>query len=519
MTSLRALAFTVAIVLMTGRDAMVFAQQISAFGPVRSDVSPVLRGIRVLAATPQGQERPRELRQLPPLPIPQGPLAAQADPQTTVSAFLAIDTPTVFDGIGASSGYQAQYAPPDTVGAAGTTQFVQWVNTSFAVFDKGSGAALYGPVPGSTLWRGFGGKCETSNDGDPVVLFDRVAQRWIMSQFSVRTTPYLQCIAVSTTADATGSYARYAYQFNDLNDYGKFGIWGDGYYSTYYLFKGNNFVGTRACGFNRAAMLTAVPAAMVCFDIPRAHVGVLPADAEGSTLPASSQPALFVGLSVNALAIWRFKVDWVTPKLSTVTGPDFIPVDRFRQALCGGMTCVPQPSTSQKLDTLGDRLMFRLSYRSFAGTETLVVTHSVMVNDGDGTRSGVRWYELRSSATQYAVAQSGTLAPPGAWRWMSSAALDKEGNLLVGYSVSSSADFPSARFAGRSPADPSNTLSGETPVLAGTRAQAGNRWGDYTSMTLDPTDDCTFWFTGQHVQAGTGGWSTFVARTRFQSCK
>jgi hypothetical protein len=498
-----------------------FGQAITVIQPERFDVSQSLRDIAPTLAVPQGQERVPDLRRLPPLP--RGQRGRSAAPslinQTAFAAPLPIEEPFGFDGIGASNGYSVLLAPPDTVGAAGTTQYVQWVNTSFAVFDKETGKSLYGPASGNTIWRGFGGKCEAANEGDPVVLFDAASKRWIMSQFSVRTPPYMQCVAVSTTEDAAGQYARYAYRFPAFNDYGKFGVWGDGYYATFNIFKAT-FDRTTACAIDRQAALAALKALLVCFDIPKKFRGILPVDAQSPNVPSTNTPGLFVGLDVDSLVLWRFAVNWSDPAKSKVIGPQVIPVAPFDQALCNGdQACVPQKGTRDKLDTLGDRLMYRAAYSDLGTRQAIIVTHSVNVGSANELRSGVRWYELNVQGSDLNLAQQGTLAASNRWRWMSSAAVDRAGNMLLGYSASSPNEFPSIWFAGRRASDPPGQLLGETAVRIGANAQPGERWGDYSSMTVDPSDGCTFWFTGQYIDATHFGWSTFIARTRFTECK
>ena len=194
-----------------------------------------------------------------------------------------------FEGLGQGEyGFTPNAAPPDTNASVGSTQVVEWVNESFAVFDKATGALVYGPAAGNTLWTGFGGGCATNNDGDPVVHFDRIAQRWIFTQFSVSTTPYLQCVAVSTTADATSAYNRYSFQMPNFNDYPKLAVWPDAYYMTFNMFSGNSFVGGRACALNSAAMRAGTAAVAVCFQLSSNFGGLLPADLDGATLPPTA---------------------------------------------------------------------------------------------------------------------------------------------------------------------------------------------------------------------------------------
>ena len=332
--------------------------------------------------------------------------AAQTKPISSAAA------PTVaglgFDGVGngftgPQGSFSVRSAPPDTTGAAGATQYVQWVNTSFAVFDKSTGAAVYGPVAGNTLFTGMPNACATSNDGDPVVLYDKQAGRWVMMQFAVPTGgPYYQCVAVSQTSDAMGSWNRYAFQYTGFNDYPKAGVWPDAYYVSYNIFNGNSFGGAKVCALDRASMLTGAAATQQCFQLSTSYGGLLPSDLDGSIQPAAGTPNFFVNIATNKLNLWKFSVNWATPASSTFTGPTAIAVSSFAAA-CGGGTCVPQSGTSQQLDSLADRAMYRLAYRRFAdGHDALVVNHAVKVgatNKPTSGYSGTRWYELRNPNT------------------------------------------------------------------------------------------------------------------------
>ncbi len=453
-------------------------------------------------------------------------LAAQ---RGAASSPLAAATPGLgFDGVGngftgPQGAYTVQSAPPDTTGAIGRTQYVQWVNSSFAVFDKTSGNAVYGPVAGNTLWTGFGGKCETQNDGDPIVQYDKAADRWVMTQFAVPTGgPFFECVAVSQTSDATGAYNRYAFQYSGFNDYPKLGVWPDAYYITFNMFSTSNaFTGTKVCAYDRAAMLAGRAATQQCVDLGVNYGGVLPADLDGSTPPPAGSPNYLISVGTNNLNFWKFKVDWATPSNTRVTGPTAIPVAAFNAA-CGGGTCIPQPGTTQQLDSLADRMMFRFAYRNFGDHESLLASHSVQAGT---TASAVRWYEIRNPSGTPTIYQQSSYAPDSTSRWMGSVAMDKQGNMAAGYSVSSSTVKPSLRYATRLATDAINTLSNETTIVAGNGSQlpsgtkALSRWGDYTHMSIDPVDDCTFWYTGQYLKAnGSFNWSTRITSFKLPSC-
>ena len=454
------------------------------------------------------------------------PVVDRAAQNGAVVAPAVAATPGLgFDGVGSGftgpqGTFTVQSAPPDTTGAVGRTQYVQWVNSSFAVFNKSTGAVVYGPVPGNTLWSGFGGVCETRNDGDPIVQYDKAADRWIMTQFAVPTNgPFMQCMAVSQTSDATGGYNRYAFQYTGFNDYPKLGVWPDAYYITFNMFNaaGTAFLGSQVCAYNRAAMLAGTAATQQCVQLSSAFGGVLPADLDGSTAPPASSPNYLINGGTNNLNLWKFKVDWATPANTRLTGPTSIPVTAFNVA-CGGATCIPQPGTTQQLDSLSDRMMYRLAYRNFGDHESLVVTHSVQAGT---TPSAIRWYEIRNPNGTPTVFQQSSYAPDTGSRWMGSVAMDKMGNMAVGYSISSSTIKPSLRYSTRLATDPLNTLSNETTVVAGGGSQLAtlSRWGDYTQMSVDPIDDCTFWYTGQYLKVnGTFNWSTRIASFKMPNC-
>jgi hypothetical protein len=500
------------------------------FSDVHHDVSPAVRDMPTIDQGNTGaaghikhEAEPVRRIPLPPgMGTPQQGATGDAATQSAVFAPAAALAPTLnlgFDGLGnASLGFTVTSAPPDTNGAVGLNQYVQWVNTSFAVFDKTTGAKIAGPTAGNTLWAGFGGGCQTNNDGDPIVLYDKAANRWVFAQFSVSTTPFLQCVAVSTTSDATGTFNRYSFQYSNFDDYPKMGVWSDAYYTTFNMFNGttNAFVGADACAYDRTAMLNGQPATQVCFQQGTSVGGLLPSDLDGTTAPPAGSPNFLLFFGTNNLNLFKFHVNFATPSASTFTGPTVIPVTAF-SPLCNGGTCVVQPGTTNKLDSLADRLMYRLAYRNFGNHESLVVNHSVTA----GSSGGVRWYEIQNPNGTPVVAQQSTFAPDAAFRWMGSIAMDQSGDMAMGYSVSSSTINPSVRFTGRTPSDPVNTMETETSIIAGTGSQTGTltRWGDYSAITVDPVDDCTFWYTTEYMKtSGTFNWNTRIANFKFPNC-
>ncbi len=483
---------------------------------VHHDISPPL--VEMIRNARPGKHEQSEAEPRRSIPLPPGLRPLLEDPvrQQTMLGFspqLGLN----FEGLGDGQyNFWVEYVPPDTNGAVGETQYVQWVNTYFAVFDKGSGALVAGPTPGNTLWSGFGGGCEIDNDGDPIVLYDKLANRWVMGQFSVSTSPYLQCIAVSLSADATGQWYRYSFQYSYFDDYPKMGVWPDAYYETFNMFEDDDFVGADACAYDRTAMLNGQAATQVCFQQGPTVGGLLPADVDGTTPPPSGSPNYMMTYGANTLELYRFHVDFDNPSNSTFTGPTVIAVAAFNPLCDGGSDCVPQLGASQQLDSLADRLMYRLAYRNFGTHESLVVNHAVTANSA----SGIRWYEIQSPATTPVVAQQGTYAPDSNYRWMGSIAMDHIGDIAVGYSVSSAGMYPSIAFAGRMPSDPAGDLEAETTIFTGSGAQMNSdRWGDYSGMTVDPVDDCTFWYTQEYLPAnGTFNWHTRIANFKFPGC-
>ncbi len=440
-----------------------------------------------------------------------------------------------FDGAGFGGSFFCNCMPPDNDGAVGTTQYVQYINLEYQVFDK-SGNTVLGPLAGNAFWSGFGGSCETDNSGDPVIRFDAIAGRWVVAQFAINNSaPDYECVAVSTTGDATGSFNRYAFPFNDFPDYPKIAVWPDAYYFTFDNFNiaGTAYVGANVCAADRTNMLAGNAATMQCFQQSMSDYAMLPSDLDGATPPATGTPNFVMELDPDGTAnldLFQFHVDFVTPANSTFTGPTLIPVAPFTP-MCNADyrgRCVPQPSTgSDLLEALGDRLMWRLVYRNFGDHTTLLTTHSIVASGTSGaagsSTSGVRWYEIRNPETSPTVFQSGTFAPDSQYRWMPAIAMDASQDIALGYSVSGAAagQYPSIVYAGRVPSDPAGTLESEVVLVTGLGSQTSgyDRWGDYSSITVDPTDDCTFWFTEEYEKADGGfNWSTAIGSFKFPGC-
>lgn len=467
--------------------------------------------------------------------------------QTLAGPEFSATVSTSFDAVTALGS-----APPDTTMAVGPSHIVVWVNSRYAVYNK-TGTLLLGPVNGNTLFTGVGGVCETTNRGDPILQYDRLADRWILSQFAFNTTlvggnptpssPYLQCFAISTTNDPTGTYFRYTVTFSPtspsgFNDYGKLGVWTDAYYTSYNMFGGSpagGNTGAGLCASDRTKMLAGDPSATtLCAPVAFYGGGAafLPADLDGTTLPTNTtQGGIFIRQStVPALRLLKLKPDFTAGTVTLTDGfggaaGSFINIalpTTNRACNGSGGTCVAQPGTAQTLDTLGDRLMYRAAYRNRGGTDSLVVVQSVDP-DGAGARSSaVRWYEIRSpfAATptlfQNATFDEGSTGD----RWMGSIAMNKDGDMMMGYSIVNSATGlkPSIAMTGRRLTTALNTMETEQIVFTGTGSQTAglSRWGDYTTIQTDPSDDQGFCFVGQYLLAdGTFNWRTRVICAKY----
>jgi len=435
--------------------------------------------------------------------------------------------------------------PPDTNGDVGPNHFVQMVNLSFAVYSKGTAttppALLYGPASASTLWSGFGGPCETRNDGDPIVRYDHLADRWVMSQLAIPNNffgillfgPFYECIAVSATSDPLGAYYRYQYSFDKLNDYPKLAVWPDAYYMTMnqYTAISLQYAGQGVVAFDRTSMLAGQPASAIYYDLASVDMnlaGMLPADLDGPAPPAGS-PAYFAQIDDDAwgatptdqIQIWQFHTDWTTQSQSSFTRVAALPTAPFDSDMCGNnRNCLPQPGTTTTIDAMSDRLMYRLQYRNFGDHESLVVNHTV---DADGAdHAGIRWYEVRNPGSSPSIYQQGTYAPDADHRWMGSVALDSAGNMALGFTVTGASTFPSIRYTGRLATDPPNLMTlGETDLVVGTGSQTNStgRWGDYSMMVVDPVDDCTFWYTQEYyATTSDAGWQTRIGSFALPNC-
>ncbi len=513
-------------------------------------VTPPLRDLPVAQPGPSGPpreipNRPVDPARLPALTFPDAKAPAggpQGEGRVAGSTGTLAPAPLVsFNSLNSDTNQAVlgfRVMPPDTEGAVGPNHYIQWINLVWAVYDK-SGTLLGGPWPGNSLWQALppGSACRTSNDGDPVVLYDHGADRWLMSQFALPSSNYT-CLAVSQTGDPLGSWYVWEYLYSPtiMNDYPKFGVWPDGYYMTVNEFPGAN---PATVVFDRIAMLAGSPTVGAqYFPIAVAQPAFpQPTHWDGGAPPPPGSPNYNVafyddawGNPFDLLQICTFTVDWATPANSAFTcpagfsDPGIINLTAaglsFDSNLCGySRNCIPQQGTTQKLDALSDRLMFPLNYRNLMSTlgyEVMVVTHSV---DVGGDHAGVRWYELRNTGSGWYVHDGGTFAPDAHHRWMGSAAVDQNGNIGLVYSISSSTMYPSVGYTGRLASDPPGTMQTEGIAVAGGGYQTGgNRWGDYASIHTDP-DGCTLWGTAEYVaNTGSFDWDTWVVAFAMPGC-
>jgi len=452
--------------------------------------------------------------------------------------------------------------PPDPVGDVGPNHYVEMVNLVFAVYTK-AGTLLLGPLDTGTLWADFAVPDCADPSGDPIVVYDQLADRWILSQFTTRgfddpTLPFYNCVAISTTGDPTGSYYRYAFTtgFN-FPDYPKYGVWTDSYVITTREFGPTVEYGIGVYALEKNKMINGQPARAVSFFLdgndptilPLVGDGLLPADIDGKQKPLSDAAIPIVGTqdaeagygaTVDAVNIWDLKVKWRSTPTASLVRAAQLPVASFDSIFpCGVVAgtlppssrdCLPQPGItngSQYLDILSyrQRPTWRLAYRNFKGYESLVTNQSVEAAPGV---AGVRWYEIRRTAGVYSVYQQGTYAPgDGVHRWMGSAAQDKKGNLAVGYSVvNGTSVYPGIRYTGRLAGDPLGDMTlGEGLIINGSGVQrtTNSRWGDYSSLNVDPVDDCTFWYVNEYYTAAgqassPAGWQTRIASFKLPGC-
>ncbi len=507
----------------------------------------------------------------------------QTQPGTKPAAALTAS----FDGIGAGftgpQGTATLRNPSDNSLAVGPRHVMQTVNTRMAIFDK-TGKPLYGPVPNNTVFKGFGGACEAANNGDTVVRYDQLADRWLIvmpifrrsaprpdqpsvpragepAQWSVpgqvnqpgaavplfvppsqtnqppqprgeagqrppqQTGPYSMCYAISAGPDPMGPYYRYEFLRPLFPDYPRPAIWPDGYYVP--TSTGDDVIQKHACVVERDRMLKGLPAREQCVIIDGVNF-LNNADIDGKALPPKGAPNVMLAAGGTQLKgvfeddgiyAWKFYVDWKNPANTRAVGPEKIAVAPYHYLCDGQLThCVPQPGTDRRLDSQGDKIMARLVYRKIGNRESVVAVHSINTVAGAG---GVRWYEFRiNNDRSLKLHQQGTYAPDGFYRWMASPAMDRMGNIGIGYSFGGAQNFAGQRFAGRLAGDPLGVLTSKETILAeGEAAQNVMRWEDYTQTAVDPADDCTIWYVGDYLKKGETNYSTRIGAFRFPNCR
>ena len=523
------------------------------------DVSPPLRVLAANRVAPDADDPADEL-DLGPMAGADSGYSGDAALQSALLPATIPSTQQNFEGLSNQDNFNIfgfRVNPPDPDGEVGPNNYVEMVNLTFAVYDK-SGNRLLGPVDTGTLWSGFAVPDCTDPSGDPVVLYDQITDRWILSQFTTSglndpSKPFWNCVAVSTTSDPTGSYYRYAFEtknFQFFPDYPKYGNWTDSYVLTTREFGPTTEYGIGVYALEKNKMVNGQPARAVSFFLdgnepailPLVGDGLLPADIDGKQKPKTDSAIPIVGTqddgagygaTFDALNIFDLNVKWNSVANASLSLNTQLPTASFDSIFPCAPTardCLPQPGISdpnQYLDILSyrQRPTFRLAYRNFKDHESLVTSQSVEATPGV---AGERWYEIRRVGGSYSLYQQGTYAPSdGVHRWMGSVAQDKKGDMALGYSVVNGNDvFPGIRYTGRLAGDPLGQMTlGEGTIIDGSGVQrtTNSRWGDYTDMTVDPVDDCTFWYVNEYYTlagqlSSTAGWQTRIASFKLPGC-
>jgi hypothetical protein len=469
-----------------------------------------------------------------------GALGAAVE-QTVQGSRAVVPMLESFDGLGAGftgpQGTASTRNPSDNTLAVGPDHIVQIVNSRMAVYTKkgsrfdSTGQVLYGPVLTNTIFVGFGGPCEHSSSGDAVVRYDQLAKRWLYVLPIFHRPegdpkgPYSMCYAVSQGPDPLGPYYRYEFKRPLFPDYPRPAIWPDGYYVPTSV--GDNVVEKQACVADRTRMLAGLPATEQCIKIDGVNF-LNNADIDGQALPPAGAPNIMIAaggtqlqekFEDDGLYVYEFHVDWTDPNRSSISAPRKIAVAPYHYLCDGQLTkCVPQPGTPVRLDAQGDKLMQRLVYRKIGRDEWIAGLHSVDTRAGGG---GVRWYELKLDRRRAPrLYQQGTYAPDGFYRWMGSLAIDQKGDIGIGYSFGGDPNMPGQRFAARLAKDPKGVLSFKEAVLAEGQAAQTNtlRWEDYSTVAMDPSDDCTFWYVGDYIKTAGASYSTRIGGFRLPGC-
>lgn len=473
---------------------------------------------------------------------------AAPDPEQPIGSFAGPPMPATsvsFEGLNSNDNFAAygfRIVPPDTIGDVGPDHYVQAANALFRVFDK-AGNPVTPPLKMSSLFASLGTNCSTRDDGDPIVLHDPLADRWILSQFCKAFPPFRQMIAVSKTPDPAGEYFVYEFVMPNvkLNDYPKLAVWPDAIYMSTDEFYGSDYAGSGVFAFDREKLLSGDPSAgYIYFDLASPTTmrigGLLPVDLDGIVPPPAEEPGMFLGYTAteygdpsDAVRLFEFDADFSDPDNSTFSeaAGSPLPVSSFDPTSNPGRDDVPQPLPGEKLDSQSDRLMYRAAYTNRSVSESIVVNQTVRISSpGAPYVGGVRVHLLeRSPGGVFSVRESSTVGDPDGSRFMAAAALDREGNLAVGYSFSSDEKPPSIVYSGKLKSDPQGNFRPETALIEGDGVQTafGFRWGDYTGLSPDTSDGCTFWITNQYYSRESQtespfGWLTRIGSFRFPEC-
>jgi uncharacterized repeat protein (TIGR01451 family) len=463
----------------------------------------------------------------------------EAEAQSSVAPGASNPAPAPinsFEALGRTGGWGNGY-PPDPSGDVGPNHYIQGINTALAIYDK-TGNLMAGPFSFNTFMSQgqFGNLCDTANFGDPIILYDTFEDRWIVTDFAFQLdasnnvkSPSMQCFAVSKTGDpVAGGWNYYSITRTDgMNDYPKLGVWTDGIYmsANMFSFGAGSYQGTIVWAFNKAQMYAGAATAQIAeFNVGSGDFTLMPSNARLQTgTPPPGTPNYFLSSwnYLNALTAYKFKVDWNKISLSSFTGPEVISAGSSWPD--AATPAAGQSGTTQTLDTLGIRAMMQNHYSNINGVESLWMPHTVRRVNTTGA-AAPRWYQVNVTGGTVApnLPQAATWDPDGnnnIHRFMPSLAVDRMGNMAIGYTASGTAMFPSIRYAGRLATDPVNTFSQlEQTLFAGTGSQTTyNRWGDYTHMTLDP-DGCTFWYTNEYLTATGTTYRTRVGSFKFNQC-
>ncbi len=481
------------------------------------------------------------------LPFRQAAKDATHDADTNLAEISGVAMPSPllsFDGIkNFTNGetYGLFFLPSDTNGDVGLNHYVQTVNALTQIFDK-NGSSLTPPFRLSNIFASLNTPCSERNDGSPTVLYDALADRWLLSQYCTAFPPFRQMIAISKTGDPTGTYFVYEFVMPGikLNDYAKFGVWTDGYYMSDEQYIGSDFVGVGIFAFDREKMLVGdASASYIYYDLPSASAirlgSFLPSDLDGINPPPPNTPNTFVaytateyGNAQDAIRLFDFHADFQNPNNSSFTerAESPIAVAPFDPTSPDGRADIAQPAPGERLDAVSDRIMPRIAYRNFGAHQSLVFNQTVRTSPiGEIYRAGVRVYELRKTNNTFAVQEETTLGNNSISRWTASSAQDHQGNLAFQYSVSNEQKEPSIFYSGKLASEPNGVFRPEFEFQKGRGVQTafGFRWGNNTGMTVDVTDDCNFWLTNQYYSQESQAespfsWLTRIGKFKFAEC-